>query len=45
MASPRIADVKQALRELDLARARAAAERALQADTPEDVRAIAAELL
>jgi phosphoenolpyruvate-protein kinase (PTS system EI component) len=45
MAPPRIADVKQALRELDLARAREAATRALQADSPEDARAIAAELL
>jgi multiphosphoryl transfer protein len=45
MAPPRIADVKQTLRELDLERARAAARRALDADSPDDARAISWELL
>ena len=45
MAPPRIADVKQALRNLDVDRARAAAARALQADTPDEARTIAAELV
>jgi phosphocarrier protein FPr len=44
MAPPRIADVKEALRDLDHAAAREAAQRALQADTPEEARAISAEL-
>jgi phosphocarrier protein FPr len=44
MASPRIADVKEALRDLDLAAARDAARRALQADTPEQAREISAAL-
>ena len=45
MAPPRIADVKQALRNLDLDRAREAAARALQADTPDEARTISAELV
>lgn len=45
MAPPRIADVKQALRDMDLQRARDAAQRALQADTPEQARALAADLV
>ncbi|MEA2179729.1 MAG: multiphosphoryl transfer protein, partial [Solirubrobacteraceae bacterium] len=44
MAAPRIAEVKAALRELDLGRAREAARRALQADTPEQAREISAAL-
>ncbi len=36
MAPPRIADVKQTLRDLDLDRAREAAARALQADTADE---------
>ena len=36
MAPPRIADVKQTLRELDLERARDAARRALDADSPDE---------
>jgi phosphoenolpyruvate-protein kinase (PTS system EI component) len=45
MAPPRIADVKQALRDLDLGRAREAAVRALEADTPDEARAISSELV
>jgi phosphoenolpyruvate-protein kinase (PTS system EI component) len=44
MAPPRIADVKEALRDTDLERARAAALRALDADSAEEVRAHAATL-
>jgi phosphoenolpyruvate-protein kinase (PTS system EI component) len=44
MAAPRIADVKAALRDLDLGRAREAALRALDADDAEAARAIAAAL-
>jgi phosphocarrier protein FPr len=44
MAAPRIADVKEALRELDLGRAREAATRALRADTADEARAISAGL-
>jgi multiphosphoryl transfer protein len=44
MAPPRIADVKQTLRELDLERARDAARRALDADSPDEARAISSEL-
>jgi phosphoenolpyruvate-protein kinase (PTS system EI component) len=44
MAPPRIADVKEALRDLDMGRARQAAERALVADTPEQAREISAAL-
>ncbi len=45
MAPPRIADVKQALREMDLDRARDAAQRALEAETPDEARAISAGLV
>jgi phosphoenolpyruvate-protein kinase (PTS system EI component) len=44
MAAPRIADVKAALRDLDLERAREAARCALDADDAEGARAIAAAL-
>ena len=44
MAPPRIADVKQTLRELDLERARDAARRALDADSADEARAISSEL-
>jgi phosphocarrier protein FPr len=44
MAPPRIADVKDALRELDLAEARDAARRALQVDSAEQAREISAAL-
>jgi phosphocarrier protein FPr len=44
MAPPRIADVKQTLRELDLERAREAARRALDADSADEARAISSEL-
>jgi multiphosphoryl transfer protein len=44
MAPPRIADVKEALRGLDLAEARDAARRALEADTAEQARQISAAL-
>jgi phosphoenolpyruvate-protein phosphotransferase len=44
MAPPRIADVKEALRTLDLGEARDAARRAMEAETPEEARAIASRL-
>ena len=44
MAPPRIAEVKEALRALDLGRAREAAQRAMRADTPAQARAISAEI-
>jgi multiphosphoryl transfer protein len=45
MAPPRIADVKQALRDLDVGRAREAAARALEADSADEARAISSELV
>ena len=44
MAPPRIADVTEALRTLDLAEARQAALRAIEAETPEEARDIASRL-
>ena len=44
MAPPRIAEVKEALRALDLGAAREVAARALEAETSEEAHEIAAEL-